>query len=129
MYQAVNIRKKPKPKKVMLPTVKQVEGFDPIPESDGEDDEEVEEGSPSEQKKKKEKEKEKEKEKGKVKKSSKSPKHTENGATSAQQQQQLQQLPPGGYIPAFPVSAVRGVPHQMIQQGGLMASRSQVIQE
>ena len=123
----VNIGKKPKSKKVMLPTLKEVEGFDPIPESDGEDDEEAEEGSPSKQKKKEKKEMEKEKEKGK--KSSKSPKRAENGAASAQQQQQLLQLSPGGSIPAFPVSPARGVPHQMIQQGGLMASRSQVIQE
>ena len=128
----VNIRKKPKPKKVKLPTVKQVEGFDTIEESDEEEDEEAEEGSPSEQKKKEKKEKkEKEKEKEKGKKSNKSPKQaTEDGAAaSAQQQQQLQQLPPGTYIPAFSVSPTRGAPHQMIQQGGLMASRSQVIQE
>ena len=118
----VNIRKKPKPKKVKLPSAKAVSGFDTIPESDGDENSESEGESPSQQKKKKEKEK--------GKKSSKSPKQAENGkAMASAQQQQLQQLPPSTFIPAFPVSPTRGALHQKIQQGGLMATRSQVIQE
>ena len=124
----VSIRKKPKPKKVKLPvTVKQVEGFDTIKESDEESEED--EGSPSEQKKKEKKEKKKDKEK----KSSQSPQQAndDSSATATMaSDQQLQQLPPPGtYIPAFPVSPTRGAPIQSIGQGGLMASRSQVIQQ
>jgi hypothetical protein len=76
----VNIRKKPKPKKVKLPSnsVRQVEGFDIIKESD----KEAEEGSTSKQKRKEKKGKEEE-ENGKEKKSSQSLKQAKDGTSAA----------------------------------------------
>ena len=126
---SVNIRSKPKPKKVKLPPANPVVTHTEMPESNGGNgsDKKEEAASASEPSKKESK-------KEKSKKGSKSPKHVESGVTAAHTQQQAgvvyqQQVPPGAYVPAFHVSPSRGAPHKMIQEGGLMAVRSQIIQE
>ena len=110
---SVNIRKKPKSKKVKLPSSKSPTSFDTIPESDGSHDsaDNLEDASPNAQKN----------DKSKSKKSGKSPKLDENGVVATQEE------PP--FIPPFHVSPSRGVAPKIVQEGGLMAARSQVIQQ
>ena len=63
-----------------------------------------------------------------MKSSSKSPggTHAENGIVSTQQP--TLSMPPL-LMPPFHVSPTRGAPQKMIGEGGLVASRSQVIQQ
>ena len=114
---SVNIRKKPKPKKKKVHSSSSPTGFATIPESDGSNDSaDSDEDSP-----KKEKD-------NKMKSSSKSPggTHAENGIVSTQQPT-LSMPPP--LMPPFHVSPTTGAPQKMIGEGGLVASRSQVIQQ
>ena len=105
---SVNIRKKPKPKKVTLP--KSPSTFETIPEADGS---EGTDGSPDDQPE-----------------NGKSSKDGKNGTASAKAQTTaVSQLPPRALVPPFHVSPTRVSPHKKITEGGLMASRSQVIQE
>ena len=106
----VNIRKKPKPKKVRLP--KTPSTFDPIPEA--EDSNGIDEG-------------EEEPAKSRKLKNAMNGRVSTNEHPSAVAQQH--QLPPGAFMPPFHISPTKVSPHKKITEGGLMASRSQVIQQ